>query len=377
MTIIAKQFGFTTGAGVIDNLVDGDYGVGWTPLSTDFAAYSAQFFLDDRTTLNTGASFPALEFDLGSAKRVPQIFLKCHSLLTLGPAILIGSDNPATSPANTLQSGDVLLAQYTQAQIVSNKFLDVQAMKDADIRKRFLRLLQRSSAPAAVAPTPGPTNSTTYDAATGFFEVPFYATKLIAEAWGGGASGGVASQANNGGATWIRWNDSTGIMTANGGTKNSATVANAHGAGTGGTATGGNIANTTGGAASAPSPATSGGGITGKGGDAPNGGLGGAGIITAYTGGMLPGVPPMLISGNPGQTPGGGGGGRQTWYPAGDVIMQKWPAGGSGGYCRQEFLIGEAYGQPGDILSYSVGAGGVSAAPDGRGGEGRVRFTIV
>lgn len=376
MPITVKQFGFANGSGVIGNLVDGNLSTSWTPLATDFAAYSDQFFIGDPglRSLNFGKPFPAIELDLGEARRVPQIFVKVQSLLTLGPAVLIGSHVGATSPADTLQNLDAFLAEYTIAEITSNRFLNVETMRQFDIKRRYLRLLQRSTDPAVVQPTPGPTNSFTFDSGAGSWQVPEYSDALTIECWGGGASGGLSAEAENGGAT-TAGKDSWGAMPlANGGVKATAVAANSStGAGTGGTASGGNDTNTTGGNGSAPSPASSAIGYGGKGGDASNGGLGGDAVYLPLV--LAPGA--NFAYGNPGRGPGGGGSGRVYWYPAGDVIYQKFPGGGSGGYSKHVVLRSSGDADPGTLLGYSVGNGGVSNKGDGRGAQGRVRFSWV
>lgn len=374
MTIIAKQFGFANNLGNIANLVDGDFSTYWSPLPTNFSGYPDQFFIGDPSlrSLNYGKPFPALEFDLGEAKRVTQIYLSLETALALGPAVLIGSHSPATSPANTLQNLDAFLAEYTQAEIVSNRFLPVTTMKQFDIRRRYLRLLQRSSQPSVVQPTPGPTNSFTFDSGAGSWQVVDYSVELTIEVWGGGASGGLSADAQNGGQSQAGKDSWGSLPTANGGVKATASSANsATGAGTGGTAANGNTLNTTGGDGGVPTPASSLIGFGGKGGDAPNGGLGGAAVYL-----------PLVLAwaqnfayGNPGQGPGGGGSGRVYWYPSGDVIYQKFPGGGSGGYCKHVVARGSGLADPGSFIGYLVGAGGASNKGDGQGANGRVRFS--
>jgi hypothetical protein len=380
--IVARQFGFANGVGVIGNVVDGSLTTYWSPLATDFAAYSDRFFVGDPVArvLNVGRPFPALEFDLGEARRVTEIFIKVQDALTLGPAVLIGSDTGATSPADTLQSGDVFLAEYSQAQIVSNRFLNVDAMRDTDIRKRFLRLLQRSSSPDAVAPTPGPPNSFTYDTGGGDYEVPSYGVQFVIEVWGAGAAGGLALEGQDGGDSSVTDGGSLTIVAA-GGNKATATVTNsATGAGTGGVASGGNTVNTPGGDGGVPSPSTVAEGYSGKGGDSPSGGAGGDAVFLAESAGGTGSLglgftrPPNFEYGNPGVAPGGGGSGRN-FYAAAGVDHQKYPGGAGGGYSRHVISRSSGDADPGTILSWAVGDGGVSSKGDGRGAQGRVRFS--
>lgn len=370
MTIIAKQFGFTNNLGSIGNIADGDFDTFWAPLPTNFSAYSDYFFVGDPAArvLNYGASFPALEFDLGEAKRLVQMYLQVETALTLGPAVLIGSDVGATSPADTLQSADIFLAEYRQDQIISNRYLEIEVMKNADIRRRFLRLLQRSSDPADVAPTPGPTNSVTFDRGLNSWVILPYTSEFTVEVWGAGASGGVSANAQNGGATNANKMGSWSLD-ANGGNKASATVPNSGtGAGTGGTASGGNVANTTGGTGGTPSPATSAEGYSGKGGDAPSGGLGGDAVFLAVS------STAQFLYGNPGRGPGGGGSGRALWYPPVPTVA-KYPSGGSGGYSKSVFARSSGLADPGSLLECTVGDGGVSSQGDGQGAQGRVRYS--
>lgn len=383
MPIIAKQFGFANGVGVIGNVVDGDITTSWSPLATDFSAYPDFFFIGDPAArvLNVGKSFPALEFDLGEAKRVTQIFIKVQDALTLGPAVLVGSDVAATSPSDTLQSGDVFLAEYSQAQITSNRYLDVDAMRDADIKKRYLRLLQRSSAVAA--PTPGPPNSYTYDIGSGNFEVPPYSTEFTIEVWGAGAAGGLASEGQDGEESTVTDGGSLTI-TAGGGDKATATVTNsATGAGAGGVASGGNTTNTPGGDGGVPSPATVAEGYSGKGGDSPNGGAGGDAVLLIETDGGTGSLGvgnfttvPNFRYGAPGIAPGGGGSGRN-FYAARGVDHQKFPGGGAGSYSKHVIARSSGDADPGAVFSWAVGDGGVSPKGDGKGANGRVRFSWI
>lgn len=362
--ITVKQFGFTNGAGVIGNVGDGSLLTFYQPVTTDFAAYSAQFFQADKTTLNFSASFPAIELDLLEPKRIPQILLKVETGLTLGPSVLIGSDVGATSVADTLVTGDVLLDQYTGAQMCGNRFLTVKAMQDADIRKRFLRFLQRSSLPSVAPPTPGPANSYTYDAGSGVWPVVPYSSKLVIESWGGGASGG--TNGGDGGDTSAGI-DAYWVQTSLGGKGNNFPGS---AGGLGGTSSGANTLNLTGGNGEAPFPLTGAPGYSGAGGTSPNGGVGGPRIYQVFNPSN-----PMYYYGNDGQAPGGGGSGHSMWYPAGDVVFDKRPGGGAGGYSRHEVLLGAAYAQPGEFIGWSVGNGGVSTNGDGRGAQGRVRFS--
>lgn len=377
MTLIAKQFGFTNGAGVIANLVDGSESSFYQPIATDFGAYTAQWYLSDKVSLNTGASFPALEIDFGVPTRVPQFMLKTATLLSLGPSLLIGSNNGATSVADTLQSGDIVLGNYRAQELCSGRFISVPAMKDADIRRRFLRFLQRTTNPAFPALTPGPVNSVTYDIGSGQWQVVPYTTELVIEAWGGGASGGTNAYSQDGGQTLVSRGMGL-LMTANGGSRSASGLIG----GLGGTASGGNTLNITGANGENPNPDYSQGqGYSGAGGDSPNGGMGGARIYQVFEIGR------NYYYGLDGQQPGGGGGGHSMWYPAGDVAFSKYPGGGAGGYSKHVIARGSGAAEPGDFIGWQVGNGGYSSFSgfnlfgvklpqgDGRGAQGRVRFS--
>lgn len=368
MPVIAKQFGFTNGSGLIGNIVDGNNVTFYRPLAADFAAYSAQFFQSDKVTLNVGAAFAALEFDLGAPKRIPQILFKVETLLTLGPSVLIGSDVGATSPADTLQAGDVLLDQYTARQMCGNRFLAVKVMQDADVRKQFLRFLQRSNLASAIAPTPGPANSVTYDFGEGAWETVPYSTALTIETWGAGASGGGPTVAQNGGTT-SAGRDSSWNQISLGGVKSAG--GSGQPGGLGGTSSGANTENTTGGPGGAPSPLSGAPGYSGEGGTSPHGGIGGERIYQVFEIGR------NYYYGHDGQGPGGGGSGHSMWYPAGDAVFDKKPGGGAGGYSKHVVTRGSGAAEPGDFIGYVVGNGGVSTNGDGRGAQGRVRFSWV
>jgi len=377
--ITVKQFGFATGAGALANLVDSNDATSWTPLATNFSAYPAQFMSPDGTVLNYGASFPAIEWDFGEPTRAVSLSILVVSPLALGPAVLIGSDNPATSTANTLQTGDVLLATYNAQEIVSSNVLTIALTTNSDVKFRYYRLLQRSSLLSAALP--GPTNSKTYDTGAGNHTVGAYTDKFIIEVWGAGASGGVSTEAQDGGNSTC----ATYALTAEGGNKASTSAANAPtGAGTGGAATGGNTANIVGGDGDPPFPNTTGLGNSGKGGDCPNGSLGG---LAVYNGGaqLIYGWHPWgskagkVVIGavdQPGGTvtggPGGGGSGRNI---AIGTHRFKYPGGGAGAYVKHVLTKGIDGPDEGDLIAYVIGAAGVSTQPDGAGANGRVRFS--
>jgi len=376
-----KQFGFAPGAGALANLVDGNDATSWTPLATNFSAYPAQFMTPDGASLNYGSSFPAIEWDFGEPTRAVSLNILVESPLTLGPAVLIGSDNPATSTANTLQSGDVLLATYNAQEIVSNNVLTIALTTNSDVRFRYYRLLQRSALPSVAVPAP--TNSKPYESGAGSHEVGPYTDKFIIELWGAGASGGVSDNAQDGGNSTC----STYSLTAEGGNKATATVPNAGtGAGTGGAASGGNTANIPGGDGSPPSPVSPLPGFSGKGGDCPNGSPGGAGV--GNNGHLKYGDSPwgskassVVIGGSdlPGGTvtgaPGGGGSGMNLFS---DTVLPSWykyPGGGAGGYVKHVLTKGIDGPDEGDLIAFTVGVGGVSTQPDGGGANGRARFS--
>jgi hypothetical protein len=366
---IAKQFGFATGAGAIQNIADHNDATFWAPLATGLDTITDQFLTSDGTSLNYAGSFAALEYDFGRDVRATSILIKVETLLTLGAAVLIGSDNPATSVADTCQTGDVLLAQYTQAQMVASKVLEITATKAVDLRFRYYRILQRSSAAAAAPPIPGSGPSgpfTQFDSSAGNFTTPTYSGTFTIEGWGGGASGGVTGNANAGGDTEVS-KDSLFDLIAHGGHKATTSAANSGtGAGTGGTATGANTFNVTGGNAGVPSPTTTGGGTSGKGGDAPVGGLGGSPVSNSDT---------MIRYGINGAAPGGGGSGRNLSTSIAGGTYFKYPGGGTGAYFKHVLTRGIDGPEPGDVIAWSVGAGGVSPIGDGNGANGRVRFS--
>lgn len=363
---IVKQFGFSTGAGAIQNIADHDDATFWAPLATGLDTITDQFLTADGTALNSAGSFAAIEYDFGAPVRLTSVVLKVETPLALGPAVLIGSDNPATSLADTCQSTDVLLAQYTQAQMTSSKVLEIIASKLVDLRFRYYRLLQRSSLITAAPPVPGAGTFSQFDAGSGNFTTPTYAGTFTIEGWGAGASGGVTGDAHNGGNTTVA-KDSLFTLAAGGGVKASTAAANSgSGFGTGGVATGANTANTPGGDAGVPSPTSSALGTSGKGGDAPFGGPGGSPATNTDT---------MIRYGNKGQAPGGGGSGRNTSTSVAGGTAFKFPGGGAGSYFKHVLTRGINGPEPGDIIAWSVGAGGLSSIGDGSGANGRVRFS--
>lgn len=368
MTIIVKQFGFTPASGSLAFIVDGNVATGWAPAATDLAAYDTPY-LKSNGNPNPG-SFPCIEFDYGEAVRLPMFLLQTESPVTLGDAMLIGSDFPATSVADVVRDSDVFMGVYTTAQINAGHVLKTAAFA-TDIRKRYYRLCQHktgSPIQEGGGDDPGATgdefgsNFSIYNSGAGNFHVVAY-TKLVIEGWGGGASGGVAAEANDGVDTTV----STYSLTAHKGTKASATVPNSGiNAGTGGTATGGNTTNTTGENGGVPAPASVGAGGAGKGGDSPNGGHSFAAVNASFG----------TVAGFDGEIPGAGGGGRNIFSSVSGGSYFKYPGGGAGGYFRHEFIFGVA-GSPAvaDLIAYSVGAGGDATLGNGRGAHGRVKFS--
>ena len=394
MTIIVKQIGFTPVAGSLLNLVDGNLTTFWQPAATDFFSYQDPF-LTVMGEPNVGKNFVALEFDLGLPLRVPLIQVRTETVVTLGPAMLIGSDFPASSAADVVQAGDVLMGMYTTVQITSNLVLETAA-RLKDIRKRYYRLCQHFyNAPLSQSGGSGQgpdhivgDNFSLYNAGSGDFTVVPYTTLTI-EGWGGGASGGLSPVAVSGTDTTV----STYSLLAHGGAAPTATVANSStGFGIGGTASGGNTANLTGGNGGAPSPASILEGLSGKGGDAPNGGPGGGNggegsSSPVYGPNLAPGAggvptiidPGVFYNGHDGYWPGGGGSGQNLLMPISGGQYIKNPGGGAGGYFKHVFTFGVS-GSPavGALISFAVGLGGIPTAKgDGQGAPGRVKFSWV
>lgn len=390
MNPIVTQFGFSTGSGSLANIGDGQLGTSWSPLATRFETYTAQFFADGGGGAiggrlpNVGASFPHLQFDLGEPKRVPKLTMVTGSFLAFGPALVVGSDNPSTSVATALQSGDILLGNFTAAQMNSGIALDLQPMKDADIRKRYIRILQRSSI-VAVAPPPFPANTFWYDSGSGNFTVPDYTTTFNIELWGAAASGGSSSVAIDGGDTIVSIADASMppgylgfTLTAGGGHKATTNFANAPNAALGGTASGGNTLNLQGGPGGSPSNFNGNQGLGGAGGDSPFGGTGALGArleVSQWDSGAL------FFTGSrfgiDGNAPGGGGSGANIFVPVSAGSFFKYPGGAGGGYVKHVLTRGAGGPVPGALIAFLVGIGGASNAVGGRGANGRAKFSWV
>jgi hypothetical protein len=379
ITPTVTVIGLSTRLGTLPELVDGDEGEGWAPYANRLTSLTSTF-TDAAGAPNVGKAFACLQFDFGVATRVPLFLVQTETEFTLGDCMLIGSDEPAVLPTDIVKTGDVLLGLYPRHQVVAGAIL-ATAMKESNIAKRYLRMVFHATG-ALMTPegTPSETggssaNSVWFDTGAGNWSAggwPDNATKLIIEGWGGGASGGVSANAQDGGNTTC----STFSLVANGGDKSATTTPNTTGTpAPGGTASGGDIANTTGGDGGVPSPANNNAGVTGKGGDAPNGGLGGAGIVS-----VVPSSPGgMRQVGNDGAAPGGGGSGRHQWIPSGDLLASKYPGGAAGGYFRHELTLGGMAPEveENDLIAYAVGNGGVSTQPDGRGAQGRIKFSWI
>jgi hypothetical protein len=368
MTITVKQFGFTPSSGALSNIVDTNVATGWAPSATDLASFTSSFL--HASGVPIVAPFACIEFDYGEAVRLPLFLLQTESGSTLGDGMLIGSDTPATSTADVVNSDDVLMGVYTQAQLNAGHVLKTSAFS-GDIRKRYYRLCQHALGVPIVSTDgggPGGSNSQVFDSGSDNFITPDYTNTLVIELWGAAACGGVSGDASDGGDTTC----ATYSLIAGGGNKSAQAAQNAGPGGTGGTATGGNTLNATGGNGDPPDPTgTLNAGNSGKGGDAPYGGVGGSAVSNGAGG---------HINGNPGVAPGGGGSGRNNNVSDSGLIFTaayfKYPGGGSGAYVRHVFTRGVAGSPaPGDPIAYSVGAGAVSPVGDGNGANGRARFS--
>lgn len=372
ITPIVSVIGLTTSAGVLSRIVDGDEGNGWTPAATRLTALT-DTFTDVAGAPNVGKAFACLQFDFGAATRVPLFLVQVQSAFTLGDCMLIGSDNPATVTTNVVQTGDVLLGLYPRHEIVAGAIL-VTAMKAANFAKRYIRMCFHATG-ALMTPDGTPTDTggssdtaVWFDTGSGNWEATFpdNTNFLTIEGWGGGASGGETATANDGGDTTC----STFSLTAHGGDKSAVTTPNSGApAAPGGTASGGNIENTTGGPGGLPSPGNASEGLSGKGGDSPHGGLGGpATISTVAELGFKAGID--------GAAPGGGGSGRTVFTSSAGGQFYKYQGGAAGGYFKHELTVGVSGDvQAGDLIAYSVGDGGVSTQANGRGAQGRIKFT--
>lgn len=370
MTITVRQYGLVQRTGTLASIVDGDAGTGWAPVNDQLQGYPDGFF-SAVDVLNFGKPFPCIEFDYGEPVRLSAFLLQVEQIQTVGDGVLIASNNPAHSVADTLQVGDLLLGSYTRAQLVAGRVLQTLAATQ-NIQGRYIRLLQRDTLhPAPLLDGGGGTpdggggvNGGTFayfDGVSGDFIMPNYSSTLTIEGWGSGASGGTTGMANAGGDTTV----STYSLTAHGGAKSTATTPN----GTptpaaGGTATGGNQANVTGGAGGVPVN-----GVSGKGGDAPFGGSGGDAVSAP--------VPWTSFSGHDGAAPGAGGSGFCVLlnHIAGADQATAFPGGAAGGYFKHVLTKDVDGPDPGDHIAYACGLGGAPTNGNGAGAPGRVRFS--
>ena len=376
ITPTVSVIGLTTAAGTLGKIVDGDEGDGWTPAATRLTSLT-DAFTDSALAPQVGKAFACIQFDFGIATRVPLFLVQVESEFGLGDCMLIGSDNPATIATNIVQTDDVLLGLYPRHEVVAGAIL-ATAMKDTAISKRYLRMVFHATG-ALMTPDGTPTetgggssNSVWFDSGSGNWTASGWddsANYLTIEGWGGAASGGESATAVDGGDTTC----STFSLLAEGGSKSAITTPNTTGTpAPGGPASGGDTENTTGGDGGLPAYDGPSGwsGFSGKGGDAPHGGLGGPAV---YSNDPFNG----FKVGKDGSAPGGGGSGRIVFVPSSGGSFSKYPGGAAGGYFKHIVTIGGVSPdvEPGDLIAYSVGAGGVSTQPNGRGANGRIKFS--
>lgn len=364
---IITIFGFTTRSGALANLVDNDAVVGWAPQPTRLSSMNAPF-VNTGGAPNIGNDFAAIQVDFGTPTRVAIMLIQVQHLFTLGDCMMIASDNPATSVSNTVQSGDISLGLFSRDKMVSNKVISTLA-KTQDVTKRYLRFCfhatgAKMTQDGTTTDTGGSMNNGVwYDVGSGVFEVPVYTGAFVTEGWGGGASGGEPGAANNGGET-TAGNDSIFMGHAGGGFK-ATTNPNTNGTpALGGAASGANTDNITGGQGGLPSSFTAALGSSGKGGDSPNGGTGGPAIYNPNS---------YFLLGADGNGPGGGGSGRNIFTSIAGGTAFKYPGGGAGAYFRDVRTPGDLV--PGSHLAWSIGLGGLSPIGNGRGANGRVKFS--
>lgn len=151
--IVAKSFGFTTKSGVIKNLVDGDVAVGWSPFSSSFNGNGGAAAFVDVITTSPTAPYAALEFDMGEVCTVKYFNFAVAGEFSLPACVLYGSNNPATSTADTLQIGDTKLGTYSVKEM---NLPDIRTLPAAssDAQYRYYRFVvdPAASVPDVVTP---------------------------------------------------------------------------------------------------------------------------------------------------------------------------------------------------------------------------------
>lgn len=211
---------------------------------------------------------------------------------------------------------------------------------------------------------PAGSGSQTYTSGTNNFTVPLYRNKLVIEIWGGGGSGGPydrnGSYGPGGSETRVYLPNGIQFYASGGGGGQGAGTDRFGGVrfgvgGAGGGAGGGNKSNLGG--------ASGGTGDNGYGGASPNGGT---------TAGVTP-YGAYNETGTPGKAPGGGGSGFNFYAVRGSGEFDFYASSGGGGgagYSAYELQIGVFAGQ---VITVTVGAGGVSACS--AGANGQAKFT--
>jgi hypothetical protein len=203
------------------------------------------------------------------------------------------------------------------------------------------------------------------------FTVPLYRNSITFEAWGGGGGGGGPAVGAGGSDTSTNGGTSSisvagySLSAAGGGKGNiapgdrSSGASGSGGVGSGGTTNGTGTSGTPYGAyGGRDRPGTSGGGY--------NGGAGGT----------TNGLSGQIATGNPGVTPGGGGG--PAYFDEDPSNSGKsWSTGGAaggGGYAAVSFTPSNGP-SAGTVLSYTVGAAGTAGGQAGVGGNGQIKIT--
>lgn len=144
---IVSIFGYSTQAGVLANLADGDDATFWQPYADGFDSYTVPPIADSGLVI-PGYSRPAIQFDFGDRVRVAIFRTKTETTRSLGPCWLFASDLPATSVADTVQAADIYAGFFNVDQMNTAQSLRTLAYNQ-EIRGRYWRFVSYVNPPAS------------------------------------------------------------------------------------------------------------------------------------------------------------------------------------------------------------------------------------
>lgn len=147
-SITVTQSGFSA-TEPMSNLVDGDLGTLWTPTHSTFA--SADLFPGDGSAPLPGFNYPYIQLDFAVPLVLGMLLVK-QLPGALPPCRLMASNLPATGVGNSVQAGDIQIANFSQGDLDSGQFKATSLNTGDGASFRYYRLVfQKNAGPSGAA----------------------------------------------------------------------------------------------------------------------------------------------------------------------------------------------------------------------------------